>query len=177
MSFADYTDHRSEPVAVEPPEENWHATHTAVYFESYSPLTIAMARVRTQHAMRWYRVRQLPVSFGALKRIHHEHLEAASAERYRLRSREDNGRLAAENLDVFCQPMGGEAAAPADGKDGGVAVNDNDTLAEQAAVELLGVLETPITGTPSVKVIRREYAIRIIKSALLGTFEAAKGGA
>jgi hypothetical protein len=47
----------------------------------------------------------------------------------------------------------------------------NEQLALQAAGAVLEALETPIAGRPSVQVLDRGNAIRLIKAALLGVFE------
>lgn len=51
-----------------------------------------------------------------------------------------------------------------------------ETLADMAAVELLDVLETPIGGKQSVQILDYDNARRLVKVALLATFEAATKG-
>lgn len=53
----------------------------------------------------------------------------------------------------------------------------NDELAEQAAECVINALETPIAGQPSVKVLHRANAIRVVKAALLVVFEEGHGPA
>lgn len=48
---------------------------------------------------------------------------------------------------------------------------DNDSLADQAAAQLLHVLETPIAGKPSVTINDYVNARRLVKAALTVVFE------
>lgn len=47
----------------------------------------------------------------------------------------------------------------------------NDTLADMAAVEVLDVLTTPINGVPSVQIVDYVNARRLVKAALLATYQ------
>lgn len=47
---------------------------------------------------------------------------------------------------------------------------ENEASASELAEELIGVLETPIEGVPSIKVLHRGHALRLVKTTLLGLF-------